>query len=403
MGHAVLVAVGDELLSGLRQEGNCSWLAARLSRAGWVVDRVETVPDGDGALEETIGRWVGTADLLVLSGGLGPTHDDCTREAVARFLRAPLEPDSAAYDVIVARYPEDMRPALECSRSTQSAIPRGARAVHNPAGSALGITFSKDRTRVFAFPGVPNEFRAMAEQELGADMFEHDRRLLSLFVVGWAESLLKDRLAPVIERQDLHISILPSLGVIEFVLRGAPEAIAEAEAQVRALVPGDCLPAGASSIAEAILLEARSAGKSVACAESCTGGLVGGAVTEVPGSSAVFLGSAVCYSDEAKRRVLSVDEAILRDKGAVSEECALAMAEGARALLGADVAVSVTGIAGPDGGSDRKPVGTVWFAAVHSGGSQTVLRHFTGDRWAIRNRATTAALELLWRTLPETP
>ena len=119
MRHAVLVAVGDELLSGLRQEGNCSWLAARLSRAGWVVDRVETVPDGDGALEETIGRWAEKVDLLVLSGGLGPTHDDCTREAVARFLRTPLELDSAAYDVIVARYPENMRPALECSRDTQ--------------------------------------------------------------------------------------------------------------------------------------------------------------------------------------------------------------------------------------------------------------------------------------------
>ncbi|HCL79786.1 MAG TPA: hypothetical protein DIC53_07455, partial [Synergistaceae bacterium] len=150
-------------------------------------------------------------------------------------------------------------------------------------------------------------------------------------------------------------------------------------------------------MAEAILLEARSAGKTVACAESCTGGLVGGAVTEVPGSSAVFLGSAVCYSDEAKRRVLSVDEGILRDRGAVSEECARAMAEGARELFGADVAVSVTGIAGPDGGSDKKPVGTVWFAVAHSDGSRPVLRRFTGDRWAIRNRATTAALELLWR------
>lgn len=402
-GHAVLVATGDELLSGRRREGNCSWLAARLAGAGWTVDRMEVIPDGRGTLEELLGQWVGKADLVVLSGGLGPTHDDCTREALAGFLGTPLELDHRAYDAIVARYPEEMREGLERSRASQGAVPKGARAVHNPAGSALGIAFTEKGTRVYAFPGVPHEFRAMADQELAEDMLARDERLRSLFVVGWAESLLKDRLAPVIARKDLHISILPSPGVIEFVLRGEPWAIGEGEEQIRALVPGDCLPAGASSLPEAILSEASRAGKKIACAESCTGGLVGSAITEVPGSSAVFLGSAVCYSNDAKRDLLSVEEAILRDHGAVSGECALAMAEGARRIFGADVAVSVTGVAGPDGGTAGRPVGTVWFGLAGPGGARSCLRHLSGERWAVRNRAATTALELLWRSLRDMP
>lgn len=397
MKRAILIAVGDELLNGLRQEGNCCWLAGKLSKAGWRVDHMEIIPDEHKSLQEALARWVGHSDLLVLSGGLGPTHDDRTRDALASFLCSPLEIDHAAYTAIVSRYPEEMKDLLEKNRSIQGAVPRGARSVHNPEGSALGIAFTHSGTRGFAFPGVPGEFRAMVEQELAEDLLVHDNRMYSLFIVGWPESLLKDRLASVIDRQDLRISILPSFGLIEFVMRGEPSRIAEAEEHVRSLLPDHCLPAGARSLEEAILLEATKKGITIACAESCTGGLVGAALTAIPGSSAIFLGSAVCYSNQAKKNILSVSEALLNQYGAVSSQCAVAMAEGARSVFSADISISVTGIAGPNGGSKEKPVGTVWFATAHSRGAEVQMHPFPGDRTAIRARAATTALVFLWR------
>lgn len=399
MNHAVLIALGDELLSGLRQEGNCCWLAEKLTRAGWKVDKIEILSDGGSDLEESLKILAGKVDLLVLSGGLGPTHDDCTRVALARYLSVPLEEDRTAYDAVLARYPEGNREGLERSRKAQSGIPLGARGVHNPSGSALGIAFTARGTRIFAFPGVPAEFRAMAEQELAADILMKDLRMTSVFVAGWPENLLKDRLAPVTEQKDLHISILPSAGLIEFVLRGEPERLTQAEARVRCLLPGDCLPPGTSSLQEAVLFESKKRNLTLSCAESCTGGLVGAALTEIPGSSEVFLGSAVCYSNQAKKSILSVSPQILDTFGAVSSQCALSMAEGARRIYGSDLSLSVTGIAGPEGGTEEKPVGTVWFAACGSGIEEATLRRFVGNRRAVRGRALMAGLEILWRRI----
>ena len=399
MNHAVLIALGDELLSGLRQEGNCCWLAEKLTRAGWKVDKIEILSDGGTDLEESLRNLAGKVDLLVLSGGLGPTHDDCTRVTLARYLSVPLAEDRTAYDAVLARYPAENREGLERSREAQSGIPLGARGVHNPTGSALGISFTVRGTRIFAFPGVPAEFRAMAEQELAADILMNDLRMTSVFVAGWPENLLKDRLAPVIEQKDLHISILPSAGLIEFVLRGDPERLEQAEALVRSLLPGDCLPPGASSLQEAVLLESKKRKRTLSCAESCTGGLVGAALTEIPGSSEVFLGSAVCYSNQAKKSILSVSQEILDSFGAVSSQCALSMAEGALRIYGSDLSLSITGIAGPEGGTEEKPVGTVWFGTYGSGIEEATMRRFSGSRTAVRSRALMAGLEMLWRRI----
>lgn len=399
MNHAVLIALGDELLSGLRQEGNCCWLAEKLTRAGWNVDKIEILSDGGSDLEESLKDLAGKVDLLVLSGGLGPTHDDCTRIALARYLSVPLAEDRKGYDAVLERYPAENRVGLERSREAQSGIPLGARGVHNPSGSALGIAFTVRDTRVFAFPGVPSEFRAMAEQELAGDILMNDLRMASVFVAGWPENLMKDRLAPVIEQKDLHISILPSAGLIEFVLRGEPDRLVQAEAQIRSLLPGDCLQSGASSLQEAVLLESKKRNLTLSCAESCTGGLVGAALTEIPGSSEVFLGSAVCYSNQAKKSILSVSQEVLDTYGAVSSRCALSMAEGARTIYGSDLSLSVTGIAGPEGGTEEKPVGTVWFGLCGSGIEEATMRRFFGDRRAVRGRALMAGLEMLWRRI----
>ncbi|PKL03018.1 MAG: competence protein [Synergistetes bacterium HGW-Synergistetes-2] len=401
MKQAVLIALGDELLSGVRREGNCGWLANRLALAGWKVLRMEIIPDGLGVLEDTLALWAGKTDLIVISGGLGPTHDDCTRKALARFLNAPLQVNAEAYNKILARYPSEMRENLELCRISQGSVPEGAQAIHNPCGSALGISFLMEGTKICAFPGVPDEFKAMAEQELAFEMSVSDCRMRSLIVVGWPESLLKDRIAPVVDDPSLHISILPSSGTVEIILRGEPVRIECAARTLRELLPGDCLPEGCFSVAEDLLREARKRNVTLAFAESCTGGLLGAALTDISGSSDVFLGSAVCYSNSAKKHILSVSGDLLESFGAVSSECAISMAKGALNQFGSELALSVTGVAGPGGGSEEKPVGTVWFALAGLCGERAFLHHFPGDRLQIRRSAMNTGLLLLRKTVME--
>ena len=397
---AALLAIGDELLSGLRHDTNCSWLAARLHDAGVPVRGIQVLPDQDEPILEALGRWIGKVDLLVLSGGLGPTHDDRTRGALARYLGTSLKADNEAYDRIVSRYHGPFRDRVEASRGIQSLVPEGALSLHNPQGSALGVLFAAEGTQVLALPGVPWEFRAMASESV----LPRIKRISSwkqVLVAGWPESLLAEKLKDTIGDPGLHVSILPSAGVVTLVFRGEDERVESAVSTVRQVLPEDCLEEGETDMAKALVNIAARKGLRIACAESCTGGLVGAAITDVAGSSAVFLGSAVCYSNAAKISLLGVDRGIIETRGAVSGECAAEMARGARQAYGSDLAVSVTGIAGPEGGSPEKPVGTVWFGVSGRKGDSAFLRNLSGDRSHIRRWATAVALETLWRNLKE--
>jgi nicotinamide-nucleotide amidase len=240
----------------------------------------------------------------------------------------------------------------------------------------------------------------MLDQELGG-LLKPSGGWTSVAFVGVPENTLKEHLSHITEKSELHISILPSMGVVEFVIRGEPETVAEAEAEARRVLPDDCLPHGILKLPDAILYEAKRAGRKIAFAESCTGGLVAAALTEAPGISEVFMGSCVTYSNHSKRALLGVSEDVLEDSGAVSSECASAMAEGARNIYRADHAVSVTGIAGPDGGTEDKPVGLVWFGVSGIKGTRAFSRTLNGNRTMIRERAKTIAMETMWRELKE--
>jgi nicotinamide-nucleotide amidase len=395
-----LLAIGDELLSGIRGDTNCTWLASRLHDAGVPVRGIQVLPDDEGPILEALGRWVGKVEFIVLSGGLGPTHDDRTREALARYLGVGLKPDEEAYDRIVSRFAEPLKSRIEATRSTQSLIPVGARGLFNSQGSALGISFSAHGTEVFAFPGVPWEFRAMAEESF----LPRIRNLSSwkqVLVAGWPESLLAEKLKGTLEDAALHVSILPSAGLVTLVFRGEAEKVEAAVSRVRGELPSDCLEEGEADMATAVVALARKKGVSLSCAESCTGGLVGAGLTGVPGSSSVFLGSAVCYSNGAKTSILGVGRVLLGAHGAVSGECAVEMARGARRVFGSDLAIATTGIAGPDGGTAEKPVGTVWFGVSGPAGERSFVRNLAGDRSHIRRWSTAIALETLWRNLKE--
>lgn len=400
MKKVLLLAIGDELLSGIRRDTNCAGSAWLFHNAGWKVSEIEVVPDIQEIIVETLNRWVGKVDLIIISGGLGPTHDDRTRFAIAEYLGCDLEIDDESYDLIVARYVSPVKEWIERSRPMQGLIPTKAKAVNNPTGSALGIFFERNGTKVYCFPGVPTEYSSMVEQEF-ADILKPSGGWTSIAIAGVPESAVKEYLSEIIADESFHISILPSFGTVEFVIRGEPKKIEQAESKVRSILPDDCMPHGILKLPEAILHEAQNKNVKVAFAESCTGGMIGAALTDVPGISKSFAGSCVVYDNKAKISVLGVKEETLNAHGAVSAECAIEMAEGARKIYDSDYAVAVTGIAGPEGGSAQKPVGTVWFAISGKNGSRAFMRNLNGNRTMIRERAKTISLETMWRELKE--
>lgn len=400
--NAVLAAIGDELLSGARAEKNALFMAGHLHNKGVNVLRIEEVSDEEAEILSLLSRWVGKTDLLIISGGLGPTHDDKTRYAIAKYLSCGLIPNNAMYDRVVSRvkYDPHRLAYTERCRDPQAMIPELAEAVYNPAGFALGIRFEREGTVVIALPGVPMEYEAMTRQEL-PEIFAPDSEhcWASVIILGIPEMTIAERIPEVINNPALHVSILPAFPQVELIIRGDAKSVSAAERLTRSRFGGDVLPQGCGSLAEAVLYEARYRGVKVACAESCTGGLIGAALTDIAGSSDVFAGSAVTYSNEAKRNILGVRDETLREHGAVSEECACEMAGGALRIYGADYAVSVTGIAGPDGGSEGKPVGTVWFGFASDRGTRAVMRKLSGNRGEIRTRTVQFALAELWRML----
>ena len=400
--NAVLAAIGDELLSGARTEKNALFMARHLHNKGVNVLRIEEVSDDEEEILSLLSRWVGKTELLILSGGLGPTHDDKTRHAIAKYLNCGLTANDSMYDRVVDRVRNDpYRLAYtEKCRDPQAMIPELAQAVYNPAGFALGIRFEREGTTVIALPGVPMEYEAMTRQEL-PEIFAPDSEHFwaSVIILGIPEMTIAERIPEVIANNALHVSILPAFPQVELIIRGNARDVASAERLTRSRFRDDVLPQGCTSLAEAVLHEARYRGVKIACAESCTGGMIGAALTDIAGSSDVFTGSAVTYSNEAKSNILGVKADTLRDHGAVSGECACEMAEGALRIYGADYAVSVTGIAGPDGGSEAKPVGTVWVGLASGLGTIAMVRRLPGKREEVRLRTVRFALSELWRML----
>ena len=399
---AVLAAIGDELLSGARLEKNCNFMAKNFHNKGVELKRIEIISDEEDEIINLLSRWVGKTDLLIISGGLGPTHDDKTRYAIAKFLDCDLYPADEIYDKVVERVknnPKRLEYTERC-RDPQAMIPKLAAPVFNPTGFALGINFEKDGTKVLALPGVPMEYESMTRQEL-PEIFSQDSQnyaWTSIIILDVPEIKIADKIPEVIKNKNLHVSILPAFPQVELIIRGEPSEVEDAEKIIRERFP-DALPKNCTSIAEAVLIEAINKKLKISCAESCTGGLVGAALTEIPGSSESFNGSVVTYSNEAKIKILGVREDTLKNFGAVSEQCAREMSEGSLKIYDSDFAISTTGIAGPDGGTELKPVGTVCFGIASRNKTKTCTVRFPGNRQEIRTRAVRFILAELYKTL----
>ena len=409
--RAAVVLSGNELLDGRTRDTNGAFVCDDLSRRGVKVTELLTVADDRerlvAALRHALG---GDPDLLVIGGGLGTTHDDLTAECLAEVLGVPLEEDADALAfveerarAVAERRHLDFRETFALARR-QARLPAGSTAVP-PAGVAPGIAARAGQTRIFAYPGVPYEFQQMwAETStvLERDGFFPDVAVRVVRVFGVGEL----QVGPVLDalphdRVELGINVGGGEVVVRVRYRRETGAQTQADALVEALegaVP--VYSTDGRTVDDIVAGELRSRGLTLAVAESCTGGLIGSRITARPGSSDYFLGGVISYSNQAKMDLLQVPPGMLAQYGAVSEEVAVAMAEGARGALRADYALSVTGVAGPDGGTAEKPVGLVYLGCAGPDGTEVRKGWFPGDRDSVRTFTATSALHLLRRALP---
>jgi nicotinamide-nucleotide amidase len=347
---------------------------------------------------------------VLSTGGLGPTSDDITKKVVADLFEAPLEFDETIWAGLLARFARFQRKPAESNRS-QAEVPRGATVLTNRWGTAPGLWLEGSPGLVIMLPGVPLEMRRLLEHEVVPRLALRGTgsviRSLLVRTSGIPESSLAERMGDV-EREiaPLTLAYLPGLEGVDLRLSAWDLAPDEAERQLHAAAgllrsrgAENVYAEGESDLAALVLDEARSRGVRLAVAESCTGGLVGARLTEVPGSSEVFVGGVIAYDNALKVDLLGVPETLMAEHGAVSEPVARAMAEGAAQRFGVAAAISVTGVAGPGGGTAEKPVGTVWIGSWYNGTVETHRSVFPGSRHEVRARAAQAALFLLYRRL----
>jgi nicotinamide-nucleotide amidase len=416
MRYAEIIAVGSELLIGGRLDTNSLFLTERLGALGIEVRWKSIVGDDEHDIADALRASRRRADVILVTGGLGPTRDDLTREAVARAAARPLQRQPDAVDAIVGRLKGWGR--VPTGRQLRQAfLPKGSEMLENPVGTAPGFSFRWSGRFVAVLPGVPREAEQMFDVAVAPKLAATsdarlDRRVIHTF--GLIEAEVDRRLAGVVTaRTEISLGFLASpLGVMVSVTAlGKPSLIRprldKAVRTIKRRLGRYVFAEGADTMEEVIGRQLAQRGLTLALAESCTGGLIGHRLTQVPGSSAYFDRGVICYSNAAKTDLLGVSRGLLARHGAVSAEVARAMAEGVRMRSHTQIGLSVTGIAGPGGGSERKPVGLVYIGLDARGGrgrrttpiSQEY--RFHGDRATIKSRAAQAALNLLREWLVE--
>lgn len=409
--RAEIVAVGSELLDPLRRETNGAYITAGLRSVGVDVLARTTVADDAGWLEQAFRQALSRADVVIATGGLGPTADDLTREAAARAAGRALVRDPVLLEALEARFARFGRVMAPVNAQQADRID-GAVSLPNARGSAPGQYLEHEGRLLFLLPGPPGEMQPMFDQQVLPLVRERagGRALVTrvLKIASMGESDVEQIVAPLYKTYDNpRTTILGGAGQTELHLTGEGASQAEAAARVeelasgiQALLPGRVYSDDGRDLAEVVASLLTERGATLALAESCTGGLVASRLTAVPGSSAFFERGYVTYSNRAKVDLLGVDPAVIERHGAVSEETARAMAEGARRAAGSDLAVAITGIAGPTGATDDKPVGLVFLALAGLPEGVRVRRaQFPGERDRVRAQAAQSALEMIRRAV----
>jgi nicotinamide-nucleotide amidase len=407
---AEIVAVGSELLDPLRRETNGAYITGGLRSVGVDVLARTTVADDAAWLEQAFRQALSRADVVIATGGLGPTADDLTREAAARAAGRALKRDAGLLEALEARFARFGR-VMAPVNAQQADLIDGAISLPNARGSAPGQYFDHEGRLLFLLPGPPGEMQPMFDGQVLPIVRERagGRALVTrvLKIASMGESDVEQVVAPLYKTfENPRTTILGGAGQTELHLtgEGADEAeagarVEELAAGIRGLLPGRVYSEDGRDLAEVVAALLTERQLSLALAESCTGGLVAARLTAVPGSSAFFEGGYVTYSNRAKVDLLGVDPSVLERHGAVSEETARAMADGVRRTTGSDLAVAITGIAGPTGATEDKPVGLVFLALAGDGVDRVRRAQFPGERDRVRAQAAQAALEMVRRAL----
>ena len=418
--RAAIVSVGNELLFGETVNTNAAWLGRALAEKGIVVSCGYTVGDTRTSIQDAVRTATRSADLVLISGGLGPTGDDITRNAVADLFERPLRSNERLLAKLRDRFHAHGYREFPETNLSQVEVPEGAIVLDNPNGTAPGLAFEEDSTLVVMLPGVPRELHGiflgdlstLLEEWLGDRIATVHHRMLH--TTGVPESRLAELIEEAISSdsafasvlREVSLAYLPDLRGVDLRITSRSVSTEEAKASLdRAEEELDTQIARwryhaiSGDIVESVSDALKDLGLMLAVAESCTGGLVTKRLTDHPGASTFFVGGVIAYDDSVKISALDVSQQDLSRFGAVSEVVAIQMALGASKRLGSDVGLAVTGVAGPGGGTKEKPVGRVWFAVVLNGEERTCSVDFPGDRDAVRERAAQAALAMLLRTL----
>lgn len=407
----IVINTGTELLLGDVLNSHLSFIARELLPLGLRVERQLAVPDG-AAIREALSESSEQAEIIFLTGGLGPTTDDVTREITAEFLGVDLEHDTAVLAAITARAARrGFR--LTDRTSRQAKVPRGATVLPNEYGSAPGLYLAvnaaagKGSPHLFLLPGPPRELQPMFQssvlpilREIVRQKSAIDRRTYR--IAGMGESLVEEAIGEaLLGVSGIELGYCARPGEVELRIIGEPAALAQADAIITNGLGASIFSSDGRNLEEVVVKLLTKRKQTLAVAESCTGGFLAHRITNVPGASAVFLAGNVTYANEAKEQMLGVDPRLIAADGAVSESVAKAMAEGARRRANATFALATTGVAGPGGGTEEKPVGTVFIALATDDGAATQVRNFRfpDDRPTFKELTTQAALEMLRRSL----
>ncbi|RMH75546.1 MAG: competence/damage-inducible protein A [Calditrichaeota bacterium] len=405
--QAVIISIGNELLNGKTVNSNATFIGGKLYEIGIPTREIVAVGDDGEQIQAALRRALEQAEVVILTGGLGPTHDDITKKTVAEFFGASLVFNEAILKKVEERFRRRGMTMPEINRN-QALVPEKARLLDNPVGTAPGMHFQQEGKHVFVLPGVPREMKAIMEGSV-IPFLEQQTGMTAPEVhfyrtTGIAESKLYEKLADLLEAYPYEVAFLPKFTGVDMriVVRGDSPAKGKYPEFEKALYAraGQYIYATEEKELEAVIGEMlRERGLTLAVAESCTGGLLQDKITNVPGSSEYFMGGMVTYSNESKMKFLGVKETSLREHGAVSEVVAKEMAEGVRRAVGTDVALSTTGIAGPTGATPQKPVGLIYIGLATA--EKVVARKFvlTQDRRLNKELGAQLALDLLRRDL----
>ena len=401
-----IIIIGDEILSGVVAEVNVVYLTRRCAGLGIKVRRVFTVADEPKDIIWALGQARYIARLVFVSGGLGPTPDDCTRHVISKHFSMPLVQDEETMNSIIDHF-------IRCGTSmpawseNQALIPQGAQKLANPLGTAPGLLVKRRGSHYFFLPGVPDELKATFEKsviEVLADVLpEPEEHRAMIRTTGIPEARLCEAVDQHIKNKGLSVSFLPSLAGVDLFIRGKEKAVFDEVLEALRKAVGDRIYAETEQeLKQVVGVMLKERKLTVAVAESCTGGLLGSFLTGVPGSSEYFVGGIIAYSNDMKVKQAGVTRETLEKFGAVSRETAEAMASGVQTRLSSNIGIGITGIAGPTGGTPAKPVGLVYIGLAAEKTAHCEKHIFAGDRERVREQAVTAALDLIRRHLSGT-